>query len=126
VRKTVLFAAAGSIVTVFVQPFAARAADPAVRAAAECHVPGKGYTPFSAGRDRCWEPINGRSITPKRVGACAVKRSDGSLSVTFMFAETDTPECDNRHVASREEWTRALPLLGDKERALVTQRLGAK
>jgi hypothetical protein len=94
----------------------ATAAQNTVRAAVECQAAGRGYFPFSAGRDRCWEPINGKVINPKTVLACAVLRSDGVLSVTFRYSEQEKVECDSGKVATRDQVEKALPLLGKRER----------
>ena len=105
---------------------AARAADASVSARVECAPADKGYFAFSAGKDRCWEPINGKVMVPKAVLACAVKRSDGSLNVTFHFSEAPAPECDNGKVATREQAAQALPLLGPKERAFFSSHVETK
>ena len=94
----------------------ANAAQSTVRAAVECQGTGRGYTPFSAGRDRCWEPIDGKALNPKTVLACAVQRSDGVLSVTFRFSEQEKLECDSGKVATKDQVEKALPLLGKRER----------
>ena len=125
-RRLALGSIVGLLLPWLLQPFTAHAADPVVRAGVECALAGKGYFPFTAGRDRCWEPINGRQMTPKTVIACAVQRSDGSLTVRFHFSESPNPECDNGTIATREQYTRALPLLGEKERTFFLGHVGTK
>jgi hypothetical protein len=106
---------------------AAHAADEAaVQARVECGFASGGYFPFSAGRDRCWDAINGKTMVPKTAVACAVKRSDGVLSVTFHFSESPKPECDSGKVATKEQYSQALPLLGPKERAFFLSHINSK
>lgn len=116
---------AGLIVMLCMQ--AAHAADEAaVQARVECGFASGGYFPFSAGRDRCWDAINGKTMVPKTAVACAVKRSDGVLSVTFHFSESPKPECDSGKVATKEQYSQALPLLGPKERAFFLSHINSK
>ena len=106
---------------------AARAADDtSVRASVECEFAGNHAFPFSAGRDRCWDTINGKTLVPRTVIACAVQRSDGTLSVSFHFSELPKPECDNGKVASKEQYSRAAPLLGQKERSFFLSHVESK
>jgi len=91
-------------------------AQTSVRAMVECQGGGRGYFSFSAGRDRCWEPIDGKLINPKSAMACAVQRSDSVLSVTFRYSEQEKIQCDSGKVATREQAEKALPLLGKRER----------
>lgn len=98
----------------------ANAAQNTVRVSVECQGAGRGYFPFSAGRDRCWEPIDGKVLNLKTVLACAQQRSDGVLSVTFRYSEQQKVECDKEvpgiKVATKNQVEKALPLLGKRER----------
>ena len=94
-----------------------------VQARVECGFSGGGYFPFTAGRDRCWSPINGKTLALKTVIACAVQRSDGTLAVTFHFSELAKPACDSGKPATKDQYTKALPLLGAKERAFVLSHI---
>jgi hypothetical protein len=85
-----------------------------VQARVECGFASGAYVPFSAGRDRCWSPVNGKTLALKAVVACAVQRSDGTLAVTFHFSELPKPVCDNGKVATKEQYSRALSLLGQR------------
>jgi len=106
---------------------AVHAADePTVRAGVQCGFASGSAFPFTAGRDRCWEPINGKTMLPKSTLACAVQRSDGMLSVTFHFSESAKLECDNGKPATREQYGRALPILGKKEREFFLSHADSK
>ena len=116
-----------SAVIVIAGMHTAQAADvPAVRAGVQCGFASGRDFPYSAGRDRCWEAINGKTLAPKTAIACAVQRSDGTLSVTFHFSELPNPECDNGKAATKEQYSRALPLLGPQERAFFLSHVGAR
>ena len=79
---------------------------------------------FGAGRDRCWDPVNGRTMVPKSTLACAIERDDGSLSgVEFVFSEGDKPDCIKGRPATPSQYNSALPHLGTKERALFLSRI---
>jgi len=105
----------------------AHAADePTVHAGVQCGFASGRAFPFTAGRDRCWEPINGKTMVPKSTLACAVQRSDGVLNVTFHFSESAKPECDNGKPATKEQYGRALPLLGKKEREFFLSHVDSK
>lgn len=94
-----------------------------VQARVECGFASGGYFPFTAGKDKCWSPINGKTLAPKTVIACAVQRSDGTLALTFHFSELSKPVCDSGKPATKDQYTKALPLLGPKERAFVQSHI---
>ena len=79
---------------------------------------------FGAGRDRCWDPVNGRTMVPRSALACAVERDDGSLSsVEFVFSEAEKPECIKGRPATPIQYNAALARLGTKERALFLSQI---
>lgn len=81
---------------------------------------------FGAGRDRCWDPVNGRTMVPKSSVACAIERDDGSLgSVEFVFSEAETSACIKGAPATANQYNAALAYLGPKERALFLSQVAA-
>src|SRR6185312_11121757 len=80
----------------------ARAAVAPPEANVQCaFAPGGGTFYLGAGHDRCWGPTNGKTMAPKFMLACAVKREDGSLSsVSFIFSEVAVSECNNGQPAT--------------------------
>lgn len=81
---------------------------------------------FGAGRDRCWDPVNGRTMVPKSALACAIEHDDGSLgSVEFVFSEAEKPDCIKGRPATPSQYNAVLPHLGTKERALFLSQTAA-
>ena len=79
---------------------------------------------FGPGRDRCWEAINGRTLMPRAVVACAEPREgDPTPKVTYLFAEMALSTCERGRPASVGEIQPTLQQLGPNERALVTRVL---
>jgi len=76
---------------------------------------GRAYS-FGPGRDRCWDPINARTLHPRTALACANPRDDGSVRVTFVYSEANHPDCDDGRPATETEVLPALPQLGSNER----------
>jgi len=106
----------------------ARAAVAPPEANVQCaFAPGGGTFYLGAGHDRCWGPINGKTMAPKFMLACAVKREDGSLgSVSFIFSEVAVSECNNGQPATKDQYTKLLPELSAKERAFFLSHIGSK
>lgn len=99
--------------------------DPGIRSVrVECEFANLHSFPFTAGKDRCWSDINGKTLAPRAVIACAHVAPDGRLSVTFRISEKAEPECDTEEagekVATAEQVARVVSLLGPRERSFVS------
>lgn len=99
-------------------------ADNRVTATVQCVFETGRPAPFGAGRDRCWDPVNGRTMVPKSSLACAIEHDDGTLgSVEFVFSEAEKPDCIKGRPATPSQYNAALPHLGTKERALFLSQI---
>jgi hypothetical protein len=79
---------------------------------------------FGPGRDRCWDPINGRTLVPRTVLACSVPREgDPAPQIIFLFSEHEQPACERGRRASAAEIQSTLQQLGAQERAMVVATL---
>lgn len=95
-------------------------AEPAnVRARVQCTLASGRSFPFAAGRDRCWEPINGKTLTITSVAVCADQTTAGILEVTFRFSEVAGAQCPERETATSDQIRGAIQQLGPQERAFV-------
>jgi hypothetical protein len=123
--RHLILAGLSASVSLLMQPVYAADADPATRSVrVECEFANGHSFPFTAGHDRCWDVINGKTLVPQGLVVCAHSWSDGRLSVTLRISELPKPECDTEEardkIATREQIGIALPLLGPKERQFVS------
>jgi hypothetical protein len=97
-----------------------------VRARVQCGLASGRSFSFAAGRDRCWEPINGKTLVIASVSACAVRTTTGILEVTFKFSEIAAVDCPERETASFDQARSALAQLGPHEREFVAVAMGMR
>lgn len=107
---------------------AQRAQAQAPRVGVLCQMSAQSAFPFGAGTDRCFQPINGKTLVPTAVAACFIQGNDYTR-VTFVFSAVPSPQCGGLaaygNPATKAQYEPGLAALAAKERAFVLEHLGS-